>query len=86
MGHDIAKLEQRMIAVDQKVKRLESIHSVLGPIVHRPGWTTIAEYNLVNLALDALERHVDSLSTLQSQLLSAADQVAPVRPAQKVAS
>jgi hypothetical protein len=24
MGHDIAKLEQRMMAVDQKVKRLEN--------------------------------------------------------------
>ena len=75
MAHDTAELEQRMVTVDQKIKRLESVQGLLGPIIHRPGWTTIAEYNLVILALDALERHVDSLSALQSQLVSAAQQI-----------
>jgi hypothetical protein len=75
MAHDIAKLEQRIAAVDQKIKRLESLDGLLNPIIHRPGWTTIAEFNLVILALDALDRHADSLSALQSQLVSAAKQV-----------
>jgi hypothetical protein len=72
MAHDIAKLEQRMVTVDQKIKRLESLQGLLGPITHRPGWTTLAEYKLVILALDALEGHVDRVSALQSQLVSAA--------------
>jgi hypothetical protein len=77
MAHDIKKLEPRIVAVDRKLMGLESIHGLLGPIIHRPGWTTVAEYSLVNVALDAMERHADSLSALLTQLVSAANQVDP---------
>jgi hypothetical protein len=75
MEHDIAKLEARLRAVDKKREALASLHSQLVPIIHRPGWTTIAEYNLVSLAVDAVELHLDGIANLQGKLLSAAESV-----------
>ena len=86
MKHDIGKLEERIVAVDRKVKRLESLHGVLNPIIHRPGWTTLPEFKLVNLALDSMESHADSLFSLQRQLVEAAGQIGQSETAQRIAS
>jgi hypothetical protein len=77
MDHDIAKLENRLHEVDKKRDALASLHAQLVPIIHRPGWTTIAEYNLVLLAVDAVELHLDSIANLHGKLLSAAESVDP---------
>jgi hypothetical protein len=76
MHHDIGKLEKRLRSVDQKLEALE-IYSPFGPIIHRPGWTTIAEYSLVMLAVDALEQHVNSIYSIRDGLLLAAEQIDP---------
>jgi hypothetical protein len=78
MEHDIAKLEKRIRAFDEKKHHLESLDSLLGAIIHRPGWTSIAESALVNLALDTLESHADSIAQIQKQLVQAAGQVGAV--------
>jgi hypothetical protein len=74
MKHDIGKLEERLRSVDKKVKALE-IYSPFGPIIHRPGWTTIAEYSLFMLAVDAMEQHVSSINSILEGLLRAAQQI-----------
>jgi hypothetical protein len=74
MHHDIGKLEQRLRSVDERLGALE-IYSPFGPIIHRPGWTTIAEYSLFNLAVHALEQHVNSIYSIRDGLLLAAEQV-----------
>jgi hypothetical protein len=76
MKHDIGKLEERLRGVDQKLEALE-IYSPFGPIIHRPGWTTIAEYSLFTVAVDALEQHVSSIYSIRDGLLRAAQQVDP---------
>ena len=78
MEHDIAKLEKRIRAFDEKKRNLESLDSLLGSIIHRPGWTSIAESSLVNLVLDTLESHADSIANIQKQLVQAAGQVGAV--------
>jgi hypothetical protein len=75
MNHDIAKLEKRIRAFDEKKRHLESLDALLGAIIHRPGWTTVAESSLVNLALDTLESHADSIAHIQKHLVHAAGEV-----------
>lgn len=77
MKHDIGKLEERITALDHKKRQLDSLHAALTPIIHRPGWTTLAELSLVHLALDAMEQHVDSIASIHNQLVIAAQQVDP---------
>jgi hypothetical protein len=72
MAHDIGKLEERIRAFDLKISQLESLHARLGPIVHGPGWTSLAEFALVNLAMDALESHANSISHTQTELVRCA--------------
>jgi len=79
MKHDIGKLEERIRGIDKKMKRTESLYEILNPIIHRPGWTTLAEVQFMNLALDALESHADGLTKLQTQLIQAANAVEPAK-------
>lgn len=75
MKHDLERLEARLREFDHKVRRLENLPDQLIPVIHGPGWTTIAEYDLVMLAVDALEQHVDNISRIQAQLVRAAQRV-----------
>ena len=72
MTHDIGKLDERIRTFDLKMSQLGSLHGRLGPIIHGPGWTSIAEFALVNLAIDALESHASSLSRTQTELVRCA--------------
>ncbi len=75
MEHDIAKLEQRLRHIDRKKETLESTYSLLNPYIHRPGWTTTAEYELVMLALDNIEFQLSGIERIQRALVSAAQQI-----------
>lgn len=75
MEHDIAKLEQRLRHIDRKREAIQSIHTVLGPIIHRPGWTTIAEFELVMLTLDNLEHQLSGVERTQTALVNIAQHV-----------
>ena len=75
MEHDIARLEHRLRHIDRKRETIESVYSLLDPYIHKPGWTTIAEYELVMLALDNMEFQLSSIERIQRALLSAAQQI-----------
>ncbi len=75
MEHDIAKLEHRLRHIDRKKETLESVHSLLNPYIHKPGWTTTAEYELVMLALDNIEFQLSSVERIQRALVSVAQQI-----------
>lgn len=44
-------------------------------LIHRPGWTTLAEARFFEDALDSLESHLDSIERDQRNLLKAAELV-----------
>jgi hypothetical protein len=75
MEHDIARLEHRLRHIDRKRETIESVYNLLDPYIHRPGWTTVAEYELVMLALDNLEFQLSSIERIQRALVSAAQQI-----------
>jgi hypothetical protein len=75
MENHVAELEKRLATFEQKKAQLASLHDQLIPIIHRPGWTTLAEVSLVGITMDSLEFHVDSIARIQSKLVLAAAQV-----------
>ncbi len=77
MEHDIGRLKKRLQDLDQKRTSIVSLYDRLGPIIQRPGWTTIAELELVMLAIENLEQHVDSISSVQDNLIHIATHVNP---------
>ncbi|HLG65578.1 MAG TPA: hypothetical protein VKY19_26900 [Ktedonosporobacter sp.] len=69
--HNIAHLEARM-------KELRTLLATMGDttdfdelivIIHRPGWTTIAEHLLVDGLVDAIQEHAKALTHLRQTLL-----------------
>ena len=75
MEHDIAKLEHRLRHIDRKRETIESISSLMDPFIHKPGWTTVAEFDLVMLTLDTLEYQLSSIERTQRSLVSAAHRI-----------
>ncbi len=77
MDHDISKLQASLRAFDNKVAELgqQRVAELLIPIMHRPGWTTIAEYALVAACLEAMQHQVDGLALMAHRLAEAAGQV-----------
>src|SRR5471032_1222613 len=49
--------------------------SELIPVIHRPGWTTLAEVTLVNGLVDALISHTEVITDLHSALIRGAQAV-----------
>lgn len=75
MEHDISKLEHRLRHIDRKRETIDSVYNLLDPYIHKPGWTTLAEYELVMLTLDNLEYQLSSIERTQRALVSAAQQI-----------
>jgi hypothetical protein len=75
MEHDIAKLERRLRTHDERIQSFESLSGLLNPIIHRGGWTTIAEWAFVNLALEVMEQQLEVVANLRTQLVEVAQSV-----------
>ncbi|MDR3481923.1 MAG: hypothetical protein P4L91_14550 [Burkholderiaceae bacterium] len=84
MSHDTSKLETKARTFDEKLAKVRKLEEVLIPIFHRPGWTTIAEGALVELALDNLTQHLDVTTQHQQRLIEAAGLVGKGSPAAKL--
>jgi hypothetical protein len=48
MAHDIGKLESKIGILREAISKLhDAKHAeLLVPVIHRPGWTTLAEFEL----------------------------------------
>jgi N-acetylneuraminic acid mutarotase len=72
MSHDIATLEQKLRRLQQDLKWLADANHAdrLIPIIHRPGWTTVHEYQLVEEMVDALQYQLIGLKRGQENLFN----------------
>ena len=73
----VARFEQKITVARQAVAGLpadESFNQLLN-IIHRPGWTTIAEGQFFEAALDSITAHSQLLTNAHQQLLAASDSV-----------
>lgn len=75
MEHDIAKLERRLRTHDERLQSFESLWGLLNPIIHQPWFTSVAEWNFLNVGLEAMEQQLEVLANLRTQLVQAAQSV-----------
>jgi hypothetical protein len=74
---NIHQIEQKLSAVKTNLKSVaqDEVYDQLLVIIHRPGWTTLAESAFFETVVDSMEAHVRSLSKLQRDLLRASELV-----------
>ena len=77
MGHDLSKLEHHLETLNRCVAELSSIglSKEMLLIIHRPGWTTPAEFFLVANAVESLTHSIEGQIQQSKQLLEAAKQI-----------
>jgi hypothetical protein len=75
--HDITSLEKKVTDLSNALAHLgttEDLHTLL-KIIKQPGWTTPAEFVLVNSIVESITAQTKSIATQRQQLLKAAEQV-----------
>ena len=78
---------QILTLIDELQKCVEALNTSsdldeLRALVHRPGWTTIAEQSFVITTLEALIEHLRMASNLRTGLVAVSKQVGSRRPAE----
>ena len=70
---DVTELEERIRATSKSLAQLktENFTEEFLQIIHRPGWTSVAESLFVRHILSAVEQHAKALNQLQQGLLEA---------------
>lgn len=77
--HDIAKLERTVKDLGTALGRLSSKAEIdeLIIILHRPGWTTPAEFAFASAIAESMLAHVGVVAQLKEQFVHAARAVRP---------
>lgn len=77
MSHDIPALETKIRTLGEAISRVgDAKHAeLLGRIIHKPGWTTIRENELVHAHLDAFHSQVSGLHKGLDALLAIAGKI-----------
>jgi len=70
--HNLAHLETRIRGLGEHLGTMGNGSDLeeLIILIHRPGWTTPAEYMLVSGIVDAMQEHAKALTTLRQSLIS----------------
>jgi len=73
----VQRFEQKLRQVRQAVANLPSddFHEQLLGVIHRPGWTTIAEGMFFEAILDSMLAQTQNLAKLHQQLMNASGAV-----------
>jgi hypothetical protein len=77
MAHDIAGLERKVRALQEAVAKLHTAKHAdrLLTIIHKPGWTTLREHELVVAHVDSLHSQVSGLHKACETLLAIAEKI-----------
>ena len=75
--HDITGLEKKVTDLSNALAHLGTTEDLneLIRIIHRPGWTTLPEFLLVNSIVDSITAQAKTIATQRQQLLKAAEEV-----------
>lgn len=76
--HDIARLERDIRTLQKTVQALarDDVYNQLLELIHRPGWTTPAEFLLVDGAVNSMTAQLRELTALRDTVVVAARQIA----------
>lgn len=77
MAHDIRALEKKVTALSKALANLGKGTDLrdLILIIKRPGWTTPAEFALVNTLVDHLQVSVNNFANVQKELVKGSKMV-----------
>lgn len=75
--HDVGQLEKHIEQVQARLRSLvdEDRYAELIRIIRKPGWTTPAEFHLVNTGIEIVGRQIDILDHLSIGLLEGSQKV-----------
>jgi hypothetical protein len=70
--HNLAHLEARIKELTVQLTTMADTQDLeeMISIIHKPGWTTPAEYLLVSGMVDALSEHAKALASLRQTLIN----------------
>jgi hypothetical protein len=75
MPHDINRLHKRIEQLHERFGVFEELSTTLKHIIPRPGWTTPAEFMLVEASLESIHRQLEVAADQYRRLVEAAGQV-----------
>jgi hypothetical protein len=83
MKHDIKRLEDKIKRLHHSISTLSISIQPPDPgdpnwmwhIIHNPGWTSIAEFALVEASIDSLHNQIETATEQYKRVLEAATQV-----------
>jgi hypothetical protein len=67
----LKQLSDKLSSFDGHARQVDE----LLPVIHRPGWTTLAEVTMVSGMVESMNRHLDVLSGLHAALVQGAQAV-----------
>ena len=75
--HDIARLERQIKTLNRRLKQIAEDDELAELLRHirRPGWTTPAEFTLVNSIIVAMDAQVKAIGGLKTNLLEGSRQI-----------
>ena len=75
MAHDIQMLEEKIKRLERSVVDFAKLLPGFGVIIHKPGWTSIAEFALVQAGIDNPHMQIETATEYCKRLLKAAEKV-----------
>jgi hypothetical protein len=75
MEHDISRLAERIDSIEQSASAFGELKGTLLEIARRPGWTSVAEFELVEANLESIQQQIDTAAQHYKQLIDAAGKV-----------
>jgi hypothetical protein len=73
----VAQIEHKLTALKKDIQQLSNanVYDQLVQIIHKPGWTTVAESRFFETTLELISAQVQMLSQVQRGLLEASQAV-----------
>jgi hypothetical protein len=75
MNHDLNSLKNRINRIDARLSDVSSLKEELFRIIHQPGWTTVAEFALVEASLASIDKQIETTTSHYRELIQAAQRV-----------
>jgi hypothetical protein len=77
MEHDLNRLREKMDAIDPSsiVGILSQLQQQLWNATHKPGFTSVAEFALIEVGLEAIHQQIETTIHHYRQLVEAAEKV-----------
>ena len=78
MKHDIEMFDKKIERLNERISEFAKLPPGFGPIVHKPGFTSVADWVFLNGGIDNLRRQIETATEFWKRLRGGAEKV-PIR-------